>query len=51
MVAPQQYDVVSITDTDLRDALRFMISTSTILEEMERDFVEYPNRTVNYERY
>ena len=51
VVAPQQYDVVSITDTDLSDALRFMISTSTILEEMERDFVEHPNRTVNYERY
>ena len=51
VVAPQQQDVVTITDTDLKDALRFMISTSTILEEMERDFVEHPNRTVKYEKY
>mgnify|MGYP001060123789 CR=1 FL=1 len=43
--------MVTITDTDLKDALRFMISTATILEEMERDFIEYPNRTIKYEKY
>lgn len=51
VVAPQQQDVVTITDTDLKEALRFMISTATILEEMERDFIEHPSRTVKYEKY
>ena len=38
VVAPENYDVVSITDKDLSAAMRFMITIATIIEEMTRDF-------------
>ena len=43
--------MITITNSDLKAALRFMISSSTILEEMERDFAAFPNRKVKYEKY
>ena len=43
--------MVTIMDRDLKAALRFMITIATILEEMIRDFIEFPDRKVNYEKY
>jgi len=51
VVCPESQDVVSITDKDLASALRFMISTATILEEMTRDMMENPNATIDYKVY
>ena len=51
VVAPENNDVVTITDKDLVTAMRFMILTATIIEQMTRDLIETPGEKVNYQIY
>ena len=51
IVAPEFDDIISITDRDLQTALRFMIITATILEEMTREMIAHPEVKPNYKVY
>ena len=51
IVAPEYDDIITITDKDLTTALRFMIITATILEEMTREMIANPEVKPNYKAY
>ena len=51
IVAPEYDDIITITDKDLTTALRFMIITATILEEMTREMIAHPEVKPNYKAY
>ena len=48
VVQPEMLSQIPISDNDVREALHFMISTATILEEMTRDMMRRPSMGVNY---
>ena len=51
VVAPEYDSIVTITDKDLNTALRFMVTTATICEEMTRKIIEDPTAEVDYKYY
>ena len=51
VIAPELDDIVIITDKDIEAALRFLILTATIFEEMTRFITANPKAKVDYRMY
>ena len=51
MIAPEFNDMVTITDKDLKVALRFLILSATIMEEMQLDLIARPYEKPDYAIY
>ena len=51
VVAPEYSSIITITDKDLETALRFMITATTIMEEMTNDIRADPSADVDYKLY
>lgn len=51
VIAPELDDIVIIIDKDIEAALRFLILTATIFEEMTRDIIANPKSKVDYPAY
>lgn len=48
IISPRIEPFVTVTDKDLRTALRFMISIVTVFEEMTREMIRQPAMGVNF---
>lgn len=51
IACPENDEYVSITDRDLIDSIRFLISISTILEMLTRDLIASHSPIVDYNKY
>ena len=51
IVCPTFEPMISLQDKDLRTALNFMVTISTVIEEMTQDLVRSHDVHVDYSRY